>query len=279
MLTCPQCQSPRLESRDLGRNTGCAVGAIAGAASGAASALRGARLGATFGAFAGPAGSVLGGLAGAALGGLVGGAIGCEVGSKIGEAVDQNCLANYRCLECGHTSCDGTLATTATPTTVRVVCNNTLSIALSGTSSAIKVPHSTSFDAQAVKKQLGIAVSQWDGFMYRMKTLSERKVKSHESMNYFLKVLCQTDGHADASAGLTNERALKKVQAMYEGQGRGAELAAAKGTAWGLLCAVTEFVDHERRARSQEYRLDSAWFGQGATLKQRALEQALQLAS
>jgi len=91
------------------------------------------------------------------------------------------------------TSCDGTLATTATPTTVRVVCNNTLSIALSGTSSAIKVPHSTSFDAQAVKRQLGIAVSQWDGFMYRMKTLSERKVKSHESMNYFLRVLCQTD--------------------------------------------------------------------------------------
>jgi phage/plasmid-like protein (TIGR03299 family) len=32
------------------------------------------------------------------------------------------------------TSCDGTLATTATPTTVRVVCNNTLSIALSGAS-------------------------------------------------------------------------------------------------------------------------------------------------
>lgn len=177
------------------------------------------------------------------------------------------------------TSCDGTLATTATPTTIRVVCNNTLSIALSGTTSAINVPHSTSFDSQAVKRQLGIAVSQWDSFMYRMKTLSERKVKSHESMNYFLKVLCQTDGHTDLAVGLTNERALKKVQAMYEGQGRGAELQAAKGTAWGLLCAVTEFVDHERRARSQEYRLDSAWFGQGAALKQRALEQALQLAS
>ena len=72
------------------------------------------------------------------------------------------------------TSCDGTLATTATPTTVRVVCNNTLSIALSGASSAIRVPHSTSFNAQAVKKQLGIAVTQWDGFMYRMKTLPGR---------------------------------------------------------------------------------------------------------
>lgn len=177
------------------------------------------------------------------------------------------------------TSCDGTLATTATPTTIRVVCNNTLAVALSGATSAIKVPHSTSFDALAVKKQLGIAVSQWDNFMYRMKTLSERKVKSHESMNYFLKVLCQTDGHADPAQGLTNERALKKVQAMYEGQGRGAELQAAKGTGWGLLCAVTEFIDHERRARSQEHRLDSAWFGQGAALKQRALDHAIQLVS
>jgi phage/plasmid-like protein (TIGR03299 family) len=34
------------------------------------------------------------------------------------------------------TSCDGTLATTATPTTVRVVCNNTLTIALDGNSRA-----------------------------------------------------------------------------------------------------------------------------------------------
>lgn len=177
------------------------------------------------------------------------------------------------------TSCDGTLATMAMPTTIRVVCNNTLAIALSGGTGAIKVPHSTHFDALAVKRQLGVGVLQWDSFMYRMKTLSERKVKNHESMNYFLKVLCQTDAHADPALGLTNERALKKVQAMYEGHGRGAELAAAKGTAWGLLSAVTEFVDHERRARSQEYRLDSAWFGQGASLKQRALEHALQLAS
>jgi len=177
------------------------------------------------------------------------------------------------------TSCDGTLATTATPTTIRVVCNNTLQIALNGSSCAIKVPHSTSFDPQAVKKQLGIAVSQWDSFMYRMKTLSERKVKSHESMNYFLKVLCQTDSQVDPALGLVNERALKKVQSMYEGQGQGSELISASGTAWGLLNSVTEYVDHERRARSKEFRLDSAWFGQGAALKQRALDYALQLAA
>lgn len=177
------------------------------------------------------------------------------------------------------TSCDGTLATMAIPTSVRVVCNNTLAMELQSAHApgAIKVPHSTQFDAQAVKRQLGIAVSQWDGFMYRMKTLAERKVKAHEALNYFLKVICQNDTAMDSASGLSNERALKKVQALYEGHGRGAELQAAKGTAWGLLCAITEYVDHEKQARSQDNRLDSAWFGQGAAIKQRALDAALQL--
>lgn len=40
---------------------------------------------------------------------------------------------------------------------------------------------------------------------------------------------------------------------------------------------MTEFVDHERRAMSRDHRLDSAWFGAGAGLKQRALDNALQL--
>lgn len=176
------------------------------------------------------------------------------------------------------TSCDGTLATTATLTSIRVVCNNTLTVALNGAASAVKVPHNTVFDGQSVKKQLGIAVSHWDGFMYRMKTLSERKVKSHESMNYFLNVLCHADQQpSNNKSGLVNERALKRVQALYDGAGKGADMASASGTAWGLLNAVTEYVDHERRARSQEFRLDSAWFGQGAALKQRALDHAMQL--
>jgi phage/plasmid-like protein (TIGR03299 family) len=37
------------------------------------------------------------------------------------------------------TSCDGSLATTATPTTIRVVCNNTLTIAINGATSAVGV--------------------------------------------------------------------------------------------------------------------------------------------
>lgn len=170
------------------------------------------------------------------------------------------------------TACDGTLATTAQFTSIRVVCNNTLAVALTNGTGAVKVPHSTSFDPDAVKKKLGISVAAWDGFMYRMKTLAERKVKSQEAFNYFLRVF--TD-QRNSTTELTNERAMTKAMSLYEGQGKGAELASSKATAFGLLNSVTEFVDHERRARSTDHRLDSAWFGQGAALKQKALEQAL----
>lgn len=175
------------------------------------------------------------------------------------------------------TSCDGTLATTATPTTIRVVCNNTLTIAVNGASQAIKVPHSTRFDQRAVKQQLGITVSQWDDFMYRMRTLAERKVKDHEAKDFLRCVLCEVQTGNPERTRLSNERALTKVLSLYDGHGRGAELEAAKGTAWGLLNSVTEYIDHERRARSHEYRMDAAWFGQGAVIKQRALNAALRL--
>ncbi|GAC1030979.1 DUF932 domain-containing protein [Pseudomonas sp. No.21] len=177
------------------------------------------------------------------------------------------------------TSCDGTLATTATPTTVRVVCNNTLTIALDGTSRAIKVPHNTRFDPTAVKKQLGIAVSQWDDFMYRMRTLAERKVKPKEALSFITAVLGDSSPKSQQAEVVPNIRAMQKVESLYQGRGRGSALESANGTAWGLLNAVTEFVDHERRARSNEYRMDSAWFGQGAQIKQRALDAALRLAA
>ncbi|WP_439510088.1 DUF932 domain-containing protein, partial [Marinimicrobium koreense] len=49
------------------------------------------------------------------------------------------------------TACDGTMATTAQFTSVRVVCNNTLAVALGSGAGAVKVPHRSVFDAEAVK--------------------------------------------------------------------------------------------------------------------------------
>lgn len=172
------------------------------------------------------------------------------------------------------TACDGTLATTAQFTSIRVVCNNTLAVAMGANNGAVKVRHSTSFDAQAVKRQLGISVSKWGSFMYQMKGLSERKVKRHEAINYVSRVFSD-DRKVDV--GNASDRIMAKVLALFDGRGRGAELESSKGTAFGLLNSVTEFIDHERRARSVDHRLESAWFGQGAGLKEKALAQAMML--
>jgi len=174
------------------------------------------------------------------------------------------------------TACDGSLATTAQFTSVRVVCNNTLAIALGDGAGAVKVSHRTTFDPEAVKRQLGIAVSCWDSFMARMKALADCKVKESTAEAFMRRVLSYpTTSHEAPSA--TSLRALKGVQNLYQGHGMGAEFASSAGTAWGLLGAVTEYVDHHRRARSTDHRLDAAWFGQGAIIKQRAWDEALKL--
>ena len=176
------------------------------------------------------------------------------------------------------TACDGTLATTAQFTSVRVVCNNTLAIALGDSTGAVKVPHRSQFDAQAVKRQLGIAISSWDGFMVRMKALSERKVSAEAGEAYFRRVLTYQANHTtDGSIATANDSAIRAVQALFAGRGKGATMASASGTAWGLLNSVTEFVDHQRRARSDDHRRDAAWFGAGATLKQKAWDEAIKL--
>jgi phage/plasmid-like protein (TIGR03299 family) len=175
------------------------------------------------------------------------------------------------------TACDGTLATTAQFTSVRVVCNNTLSIALGDSTGAVKVGHRSQFDAQAVKRQLGIAVSSWDGFMVRMKALSERKVNDAAAEKFFQRVLTYPASGQNTPASATNDSAIKAAQALYAGRGKGATLPSATGTAWGLVNSITEFVDHQRRARSDDHRRDAAWFGTGATLKQKAWDEAMKL--
>lgn len=176
------------------------------------------------------------------------------------------------------TACDGSLSTVAQFTSVRVVCNNTLQIALGDSATAIKVPHRSQFDAQAVKRQLGIAISSWDAFMARTKALAERKVSDAAAETFFRRVLTYpTTNPADRDTVAVNERAIKAVAQLYAGRGKGAELASASGTAWGLVNAVTEFTDHHRRARSDDHRRDAAWFGAGATLKQRAWDEAMKL--
>lgn len=172
------------------------------------------------------------------------------------------------------TSCDGSLCTTAQFTSVRVVCNNTLQLAVGDSGGAVKVPHSTEFDPQQVKQTLGLGLSSWESFVTDMRQLADRKINKFEAMNFLINVL------GDRSAPLNeqpNAKAIQNVFTLYSGEGTGSQLESASGTAFGLLNGVTEFVDRHRRARSADHRLDSAWFGPGAAIKDKAYQEALKM--
>ena len=63
-------------------------------------------------------------------------------------------------------------------------------------------------------------------------------------------------------------KAFKSIIGLFEGCAIGSDLPEAKGTAYGLLNAVTEYVDHQRGGDLT--RLSSAWFGSGEGLKNEA---------
>ena len=173
------------------------------------------------------------------------------------------------------TACDGSLATTAQFTSVRVVCNNTLQIALGDNRGAVKVPHRSEFNPDAVKQQRGITVAPWNRFVSKMKDMVACPVDP-DSVDGLLRRVLVYPGQSGTPA-VVNEQAVRSVRALYDGGGRGAQLASSRGTAWGLLNSVTEYVDHHRRARRDDHRREAAWFGHGAQFKQRAWDELVQL--
>jgi Domain of unknown function (DUF932) len=79
-------------------------------------------------------------------------------------------------------------------------------------------------------------------------------------------------GEADP-AGARREHA--SIMSLYE-SAPGQNLGTAKGTLWGVVNAVSYYVDHVRSAGGGD-RLDSAWFGPGGALKDKAWTAACDL--
>lgn len=187
----------------------------------------------------------------------------------------QDLISGYLLLVTG---CDGTLATSAFFTSVRAACLNMLHVMIANADEIrpkIRIPHSRQFDANEVKSQLGIMNGSWSTFEEEVVALSDRNVSHKEAMEYFLKVLYPKSD----KEGIDLDRAgtkLKLVMDVYE-SAPGQELKSAHHTAWGLVNAVTRYVDHDSRARSNDSRIHKAWLGAGSTQKQLAFLEAMKL--
>ena len=161
-------------------------------------------------------------------------------------------------------------------TPIRVVCNNTLTLSLSERSDrVVKKNHRTAFDANEVKQTLGIATEKLAKYKEMAAFLGSRKYKEETIKQYFNRVFPviaydKEKGPQRKELSKSATRALEVVETQP-----GAKFA--EGSWWQAFNAVTYLTDHEI-GRSQDTRLQSAWFGANKNLKIKALETAVEFA-
>lgn len=170
-------------------------------------------------------------------------------------------------------------------TGVRVVCANTLKAALGsdlkGSERAYHLPHSQVFDEaarQRAEEALGLATTQLQSLEQAAHVLAEKTVSKTDVNQYFMDVIkVPADNVIDINAAKKRPPlVLTKLNAALA-NAPGANTPAASGTLYGALNAVTYVVDHQM-GRTRDNGLASAWYGDGAAMKKRALTLALDMA-
>jgi len=178
---------------------------------------------------------------------------------------------------------DGSSPLLVATTMVRVVCQNTLTAAIADASTMFKVRHTKGIGGKVedIREALGIINQSYTDLEEKLQRLVNIKVSDKAFDGYLASLGFDTEAVKGKGKGTVDS-----IKALWGGEGMGANLATAKGTAWGALNAVTEFVDHQRPTRltasgsfktEGEARLASQWFGSGLKLKDEALEKALAL--
>jgi phage/plasmid-like protein (TIGR03299 family) len=161
------------------------------------------------------------------------------------------------------TSYDLSCATTIRQTSIRVVCNNTLQAAMAGGSDFVVQRHASQFRPSLIREKMHLDES-WTAFRAACRKLAGIKIKRQQAVEIFTALFLGPDG-------LAQKRKIEAATRLLT-TAPGQQLDTAKGTAWGVLNAITRLIDHEAKTRTADNRLDKAWFGSGAMLKKRALE-------
>lgn len=176
------------------------------------------------------------------------------------------------------TSFDGSLATTARFSTLRLVCMNGLTVG-EDLAPVVRVSHRSIFDADAAKVKLGVG-DAFIRFQQQAEMMAAKHVTERQAIEFFLQVY--HDMKAEAIVTAQQEKTTDKTIARLAQHfiaAPGADMRSAAGTVWGLLNAVTYDIDHCARARSDENRDASAMFGNGERVKNKARDLALAMAA
>jgi phage/plasmid-like protein (TIGR03299 family) len=175
------------------------------------------------------------------------------------------------------TSYDGSQAHRWCFTTVRVVCNNTLRLSYAKDSQGVvTMRHVGKVNKHEVKRRLRLLDKQVEAFEAQANRLANFRL-GRAGVD---RLLTEVFGRQDQKGRLT-AHSLSVIEDIKKAidSSPGAELASASGTAWGVLNGVTRYIDFEARARSNDHRLTSAWFGRGDQLKREVMDRLLAMAA
>jgi len=164
-------------------------------------------------------------------------------------------------------------------TTVRVVCQNTLMLAMDDGQKAYRVRHSKQmqFKLDELAEFLSITQEVFLKAEEQFKQMAKVQMIEDRLEHYFEAVFPRTavqkkKGEKPARWGY--------VRKVFETQ-EDLQLPRVRGTLWGAYNAITRFEDYKQPQQQEQpdQRLERTWFGGGADTKLRALVKAVELAS
>ena len=196
------------------------------------------------------------------------------------EIVPGDDVLNYILLSNGH---DGTLAIRVGLTPTRVCCANTLSAAHAHKASKLLRVRHTKKAAETldvVRETMDLVRKEFVATAEQYKVLAKKGVRKEDLEAYVRRVfqpkVVMTTPETEAEDDAAHDRLLAPIIRLFEEDPTN-NMPGVKGTVWGMYNAVTSYLSHER-GRSADNRVNSLWFGDSATVNDRAFDQALQFA-
>lgn len=163
-------------------------------------------------------------------------------------------------------------------TNVRVVCQNTIALALKEKGTEFRMNHRNQFDKEMMehaKEVLGIAREQMGEFEANAKKLVKLKLSEKDAIK-ILADLYQPTAEIKVLVDDFGEEANKKMTMLLDIYHKAP--GATPGSGWGVLNAVTYYADH-MASRTPDKRLTNAWLGKTANQKEAVLDTLLKMAS
>lgn len=176
---------------------------------------------------------------------------------------------------------DGSLATQARFTQIRVVCQNTMNQSLRRNKATISIR--TTEGAPLRLAEAVTILQEFKAFAQESRDTYSRFLDlriDDQMVSEYLNTLVGDPTTVPAGRGRTicaNKR--EAIIALYEGNAMGSEIPGVMGSLYGLFQATTEWADYSFPQRGTEDRANSVLFGGAFSFKQRAFDTALAVVS